>query len=369
MDGAEGIHIREMIRAFQSLGHTVTTFGPTARSHTQSAGLGGLVRRTLPQSAFELAAVAYNMPERYSVRRLLARTRPAFVYQRHALNDIGILQAARAAGIPSALEVNVLYSSRSLGEFEPLHFPRLARQMERKGLELADLVITVSSPLAALVRELAPNVRAVLVLPNGVDPQRFRPDIPGDAVRSRFGIPPRATVVGWCGIMRTWHRLELLLEAVRTTGYFLLLIGDGPARADIERLADRLGLNERVKFAGRVDQTEVPSHLAAIDIGVVADDLTGYASPMKLFEYMAMGKPIVAPDLANIRDVVTPHSEGLLFEPGSAASLALALSDLEDATVRTRLGEAGRRSVEKRTWPGNATQVLRRLGFPANARA
>jgi glycosyltransferase involved in cell wall biosynthesis len=326
LDGAEGIHVREMVRAFEALGHTVTTFGPAA-GRANGAGLASRVRRVLPQAGFELATIAYNLPERYSARRLLARTCPAFLYKRHALNDIGILQAARAARVPAVLEVNVLYSSRSLGEFEPLHFPRLARRTERKGLELADLVITVSSPLATLVKELSPNVRSLLVLPNGADPQRFRPDILGDAVRARFNIPPQATVVGWCGFMRSWHRIDLLLEAQRSSGQFLLLIGDGPTREDIAAQVREFGLETRVRFAGRVSEADIPGHLAAIDIGVVADDLTGYASPMKLFEYMGMGKPVVAPNLPNIRDVITHGVQGMLFEPGDAASLTAASAE------------------------------------------
>jgi glycosyltransferase involved in cell wall biosynthesis len=360
MDGAEGIHIREMIKAFEALGHTVVTSGPGASGgDARASGWRGVLRRTLPQGGFELATAAYNIPEWYSGRRLLARTRPAFVYKRHALNDIGMLHAARAAGVPSVLEVNVLYSSMSLGAFEPLHFSRLARHNERKGLELADVVITVSSPLAELVRELAPNLRAMLVLPNGVDPRRFHPDISGSAVRTRFAIPADAVVVGWCGIMRSWHRLELLLEALGTTRHFLLLVGDGPARDSIERQARAMGLEERVKFAGRVAADDVPTYLAAIDIGVVADDLTGYASPMKLLEYMAMGKPVVAPDLPNIRDLVAHGSEAQLFTPGDACSLAAGFRELNDAHVRQALGSRGRDRVEhERNWLSNAKRIL-----------
>jgi glycosyltransferase involved in cell wall biosynthesis len=159
--------------------------------------------------------------------------------------------------------------------------------------------------------------------------------------------------------MRPWHGLDVLLRAISMTNLSLMLIGDGPDRARIERVCQQLGLAHRVCFTGRVPQTSMPEHLAAVDIGVVADDQTQYASPMKLLEYMSMSKPVVAPDLPNIRDIVTDHDEGLLFEPGSAESLAERLTTLEDGALRARLGARGRLRVEAdRNWISNAQRVL-----------
>ncbi|HUE85079.1 MAG TPA: glycosyltransferase family 4 protein [Vicinamibacterales bacterium] len=360
LDGAEGIHIREMIHAFETLGHSVVMLSPgTAQSHGAAGRFGEMVRRRLPRAFFEAGTAAYNVAEWRSARRAMGKLRPAFLYKRHALNDVGVLHAARAASVPSVLEVNALYSSASLGQFEPLRFHRLARAAERKALELADLVVTVSSPLSALVREIAPRVRSVLVLPNGVDATRFDPAIAGATTRARFDLPASAVVAGWCGIMRSWHGLDLLLKAIAQTRCFLFFIGDGPERVHVERMARELGVHDRVRFAGRVPEADVPAYLAAIDVGVVADDLTRYASPMKLVEYMAMGKAVVAPDLPNIRDVLSDGVEGLFFEPGMPDSLARKLASLEDAALRQALGRRGRLRVEaERTWRANARQVL-----------
>ncbi len=361
LDGAEGIHIREMIRAFEAIGYHVTPLSPaaSARSGGEVATIPALARRVLAGRLFELAAAGYSISESRRGRRLMRDLRPDFLYKRHALNDVGMLSAARSAGVPSVLEVNVLYSSESLGQFEPLRFRRLGRAAERKALELADIVVTVSTPLKTLVLDIAPRARMVMVLPNGVDPVRFNPGIDAIALRAGYGFPDAAVVVGWCGMMRAWHGLDLLLDAVARTPYFLLFVGDGPERSNVEQRARAMGLGDRVRFAGRIAQTAVPEQLAAIDIGVVADDLTRYASPMKLLEYMAMGKPVVAPDLPNIRDVMADRSEGLLFEPGNAASLAAALQALADPEARRRLGACGRTRVENdRNWLANARRVL-----------
>ena len=358
LDGAEGVHITEMIRAFEALGHTVRSFAPGSATGRPGV-LPKLVRRVLPQSLFECAAAAHNVVERRRARDLIVRFRPAFVYKRHALNDVSILEAARESGTPSVLEVNALYSSEALQRFEPLRFRTLARKLERRALMLAEVVVAVSSPMRDLVHDIAPSANAI-VIPNGADPSRFSPAIDGTLVRRRFDLPAGQLIAGWSGILRSWHRLDLVLEVLKLRpSVVLVIIGDGPDRERIERAAAALGVSDRVRFVGRVPADQIAQHLAAIDVGIVADDRTGYASPMKLVEYMAMGKPVVAPDLPNIRDLVTSGTEGLLFAPGSAESLAACLDRLASPEVRTQLGQSGRAQVVSvRNWMANARLVL-----------
>ena len=104
----------------------------------------------------------------------------------------------------------------------------------------------------------------------------------------------------------------------------------------------------------------MPAHVAAMDAAVVAHDRTGVASPMKLLEYMAMAKPVVAPRLDNIRDVIDDGRNGLLFTPGDAADLARVLSALQqDPALGSRLGRAARETITTaRNWPAIAAQVV-----------
>jgi glycosyltransferase involved in cell wall biosynthesis len=372
LDGAEGIHIKEMIRAFETLGHQVVTCAPGSDGG-RPGWLPGLVRRALPQGLFECAAAAHSTIERRQARLLLERLRPAFVYKRHALNDFGMLEAARDTGIPSVLEVNALYSSDALQKFEPLRFRRLARVLEERAFNLASLVIAVSTPMQALIQQIATGSR-VLTLPNGVDPVQFSPSVDGTIVRRKYGLDPGQLVVGWSGVVRSWHGLDLVVKSFAyESAASLLVIGDGPHRKTIQDECANLGLGARVNFTGYVARNQMAEQLAAIDVGVVADDRTGYASPMKLLEYMAMGKAVVAPNLANIRDVMTDGVEGLLFKPGNARSLADCLSRLKSADLRETLGRCGRhRVVEQRNWLGNARSVVEAvnsLGAPRERRA
>src|SRR5204863_1249333 len=142
-DGAEGIHIHEMIEAFEGLGHSVhmqALAKPSARG-AGDAGLLATIRANLPPTLYECAALAYNIPEYLQFRRLLRRVRPDFVYKRHALYDVGAIGAARAEGVPVVLEVNRPYSARSYYEFEPLRFIHAAERLERTAFNDATLIV------------------------------------------------------------------------------------------------------------------------------------------------------------------------------------------------------------------------------------
>jgi glycosyltransferase involved in cell wall biosynthesis len=189
-------------------------------------------------------------------------------------------------------------------------------------------------------------------------------------VRRRYGLDGGLTV-GWSGILRTWHGLDTLLESVRSIPEVrVLLVGDGPARESVERLAAALGVAGRLTITGRVPHDLMPDYVAAMDVAVVADDRTGVASPMKLLEYMAMGRAIAAPRLENIRDVLTNEADGLLFEPGSAADLTRVLRRLvTDAPLRLRLGLRARVTVEQeRNWRRNAQIVLAAIDLAESTR-
>jgi glycosyltransferase involved in cell wall biosynthesis len=305
-DGAEGIHIEEMVRAFRDLGHEVHVIGLAASGGAAARRTWiSRVRALLPSLVFEAASMAGNVVEYFEVRRAIRELAPAFLYKRHARNDVAALWAARRAGVPAVLEVNCLFTGPGYREFEPLALEPMAVRLERRAMRLATLRLAVSSPLARLIESLA-GVAAV-VMPNGADPTRFDPAGARPAtVRGRYGLGD-ALVIGWTGVLREWHGLELLLDAVsRVPGARLLIVGDGPARTAVQSRAEALGIGERVIITGRVPHTEVPDHVAAMDVAVVAHDRTGVASPMKLLEYMAMAKAVVAPQLDNVRDVVEP---------------------------------------------------------------
>jgi glycosyltransferase involved in cell wall biosynthesis len=363
-DGAEGIHIREMIEAFRANGHDVVVRA-MAHSDVQGSGHQGIWKRLktlLPGGLFELAAVGYNVVDYVTFSRALRRHPPDFVYKRHALSDFGVILAARHQRIPVVLEVNRLYSSEQHARFERVRLKRLCRFCERLAVSEASVVAAVSSPLAGFVRALAKDPDKVMVLPNGANPVLFQPQADlRVSVRQELGWSD-AVVVGWAGILREWHGVDLLLQALaRVPNLRLLIIGDGPDRGRLESVIRSLDLAGRVRFTGRVSHAEVVRYIGAVDIAVSSADRTGYASPMKLLEYMAMERATVAPRSPNIEDLIDDEVDGLLFEPDNEEALATAVRRLAaDESLRLRLGRQARLKVTRfRNWQRNAEIVVR----------
>ncbi|MFC7542629.1 glycosyltransferase [Siccirubricoccus deserti] len=140
----------------------------------------------------------------------------------------------------------------------------------------------------------------------------------------------------------------------------LLVVGEGPARPGLELLAAELGIADRVRFTGLAERQAVPSLVAGFDIAL-QPAAVAYASPLKVFEYMAAGRAIVAPDQPNIREVLEHERTALLFEGGKPGAMWAAVKRLAtDPVLRARLGAAARAEVLARdlTWSGNARRAV-----------
>ncbi|MDZ7342952.1 MAG: glycosyltransferase family 4 protein, partial [candidate division KSB1 bacterium] len=204
------------------------------------------------------------------------------------------------------------------------------------------------------------------VVPNAVDPQRFATAKNGEAVRRHYQLQGKC-VVGFVGSLKPWHGTEILLTAVRAlheqaTHTHLLIVGDGPGRADLEMLAQAQGVNGAVTFTGNVPYDDIPNYIAAMDITVAPykPQENFYYSPIKIFEYMIMGKPVVAGKIGQVEEVIIDGETGVLFEPGNIEQLTAVLAKLAvDAPLCRRIGEQAKAWVQQeRTWDNNARQVM-----------
>jgi glycosyltransferase involved in cell wall biosynthesis len=362
-DAAEGIHIASMVEAFRKLGHEVKVFSlmPTGTGARAEKGrwLGRLVKR-LPRALYEIAEMGYNLKAYPELVRTIRRYRPQLIYDRYNLYNDCVMSAARATKVPAFLEVNTPYAyQRRI--YEQLSYPWLAARMEARTWRRADRVLVVSTPLKRVVMEAGVPADRIDVLPNGVDLDLFDPRLRAEPAGHEQGV----VRIGFVGSLRRWHGVELLLEAAeplaREGRARVVVVGDGPERAALEQQARERGIGSAVVFAGNVPHDRVPATIATFDIAVSPRSVF-YQSPMKILEYMAMKCAVVAPDAENIRDLVEPDREALLFRPDDLASLRDALNRLTgDPALRARLGEEARRGVEHRhTWLGNAQHVLGR---------
>ncbi len=209
----------------------------------------------------------------------------------------------------------------------------------------------------------------IVVNPNGVDVEEFRPGVGRDVVRRELDVADDATLAGFVGTFGPWHGVLTLAEAIALLppdkGLRFLLVGAGMFRDDVERIVSEAGRSQQVIFAGQVEHKKVPSLLDACDILLsphvpMNDGREFFGSPTKLFEYMAMGKAIVASRLGQIAEVLDDEKTALLIEPGDARQLAEAILRLSNSReLRERLGGAARRAaIERHTWKRNAQRVI-----------
>jgi glycosyltransferase involved in cell wall biosynthesis len=189
---------------------------------------------------------------------------------------------------------------------------------------------------------------------NGIVPAAFPP-----APARRAG----PLVLGFVGFVRDWHGLDTIIAALArpgAAGLHLLVVGEGPARAALEQQAAELGIADRVRFTGLAAHDAVPDLVAGFDIAL-QPRVVAYASPLKIFEYMAAGRAIVAPDQPNIREILEHERTALLFDPAEPDGAWQAIARLAaDADLRDRLGHAARAEITRRdyTWQGNAERIV-----------
>lgn len=356
----QAVHIRELTEALKARGHQVVMAGPGGGdAKPLDAKAGGALRSWLPAPLYEGAEYGYSWLALARLATLARNTRPDVIYERYNLFHHAGVWLKRRTGLPLILEINApLAEERSA--HGRLFWKSWARASERAIWRAADAALAVSGVLAERMRAAGVDEDKIHVVHNGVGPMFVETHDPYK-IRAQLGLKDK-TVLGFAGFMRDWHGLDRVLKfmaAQRRKDLHLLLVGDGPARPELEKQADELNLADQMTVAGVVQRDALPDYAAAFDIAL-QPAATAYASPLKLFEYMALGKAILAPDQANIREILSDGEDAMLFDPASADAFDKALLKLIDAPdLRGRLGAAARGSLIRRdfTWAGNAGRI------------
>jgi glycosyltransferase involved in cell wall biosynthesis len=333
----------------------------------------------------ESLVLSYNWRFARQARKLLAGAKPGAIYQRHGRFVIAGVLLARALRVPLILEYNA--SEVWMAEhWDPARFLPWIRLAEEVMLAGASVIVTVSEVLRLELIERGLPAERIFVNPNGVDPSKFRPDC-GDRekLRRRFGFEPQHVVATFAGTFGYWHGVEVLQKAIEQlfggilrsgapngaeNNLRFLFIGKGMLQAEMRaalRVYEERGL---VVFAGMIPHEEMPSYLNLADILLsphvpMPDGHPFFGSPTKLFEYMAMGKAIVASRLDQIEAVLEDNRTAVLVQPGNVDELAQAiLSVAANAELRTRLGRNAREAARtNHTWKRNAAIAMSAAGI------
>ncbi|MHC0063001.1 glycosyltransferase family 4 protein [Nostoc sp. UIC 10890] len=353
------IHVQEVIRALQKQGSQVTLFA-TRIGGELPADLANVVVHQLPaipkleRAAREQVALAIN-PD---LRLNLARFGPFdFIYERYSLWSYSAMEYAQAMGIPGLLEVNSPLITEQ-AQHRGLIDRESAEEVANRVFSAATALIAVSDAVKTYLMNYVDSSK-IHVIPNGVNPHRFS--------TLRPATQPETFTVGFVGTLKPWHGLPILTEAFsllhqRVPNAKLLIVGDGPERENLQMELAARGLDAHAQFTGAVNPDEVPQLLAAMDVAVApyAAQSDFYFSPLKVYEYMAAGLPVVVSQIGQLADLIDPEVNGILCPPGDAIALAEALEKLwRSPPFRHTLGQAARQTViANHTWDAIAQKIL-----------
>jgi glycosyltransferase involved in cell wall biosynthesis len=318
----------------------------------------------------EVRRLTGNRMWRAALQAAADRLDDPLVYSRHQGMSTAATEVASRSGLPLVLEWNA--SERwALQNFTraPDRLMRIAlplvSSIERSVVAQADVVAAVSEQAGQMALAAGARPESVITVPNAVDLTAV-----DEAVA---GIDPAAgpsLLVGWVGSFGAWHGTEVLIEAIARDerGARAVLIGDGIERGRCEDLVQRLGIADRVTFTGRLPHAETLRRLAGCDVlAAPTVPLSGgepfFGSPTKIFEYMALRRPIVVSRLGQPGEILADGSTALLVEPGSVDELAAAFGRLAGSPpLRSSLAEAARRVAEsEHTWEQRAREILAAL--------
>lgn len=333
-----------------------------------------------------LLEIIYN----FKLKKILEKDIKIYdaIYHRYTGNSFIAAYFAKKYSIPLILEFNssIVWSIKnwSVQQAFPKNFLRycfnrlirlpLTKKIEKYNLRYASIVTVVSNALKENLLKMGVAEFKILVNPNGVNPDKYSDKLIGIRIRKKLEIDNEMIVLGFIGTFGQWHGIMELAKAIilfyshypdmiHKTRF--LLIGDGILMPEVKKIISTSDNRDNVILTGLIDQNMAPEYLAACDIFLSPhipnkDGSKFFGSPTKLFEYMAMGKPIIASDLDQIGEILSHNIDAYLVEPGNVDQLAKAMKILaDDQNLRTRLEKKAREKVLKYyTWDKHVDRIL-----------
>jgi glycosyltransferase involved in cell wall biosynthesis len=374
MFGSQGcsVHVQEVLLAMLKRGAEVHVFA-TRLGDDITHDVAALQIHPLPRMAHkdptskEGTSLGMNETLRTALNRESEKEPFDLIYERYSLWSCAGMEFASEQHIASVLEVNAPlieeHSAQRTLENRPA-----AEEVAMRAFRSANVITAVSRELGHIL-EQHPSARGkVHVVPNAVNPARFLDATPCQSKDGKF-------IIGFVGSLGASHGFNTLIEsftnaAQQLPSARLLIVGDGPAREHLHRELAARDVIDRVQFAGAVLPEEIPGWLASMDVAIAPYPPVNrfYSSPLKLYEYMAAGLPVVASRIGQVAEVIEDGATGILIPPGNSVLFASALVRLYmQPELRRRLGSAARLAVRDHTWDQVVNYILSCAGTPALA--
>jgi glycosyltransferase involved in cell wall biosynthesis len=289
--------------------------------------------------------------------KAIKQFKPEFIYERYNLYQPAGIWASKLFNIPLILEVNapLVYERKT---YSGLSLVKFAKWIENYTWKNATHTLPVTDVLADHLRKVGVKEENITVIHNGVN-QHFIDEMLAKPINN----DKKEIVIGFTGFIHPWHGMDKALEAIakhKTLPLKLICVGNGDILPDLIKQAESLGITDKVEFAGLVTRDKVLNYVEQFDIAL-QPDVTDYASPLKMFEYMAVGSVIIAPDCPNIREILS-NETAIFFTKSEQASFITQLNKtIENINDLDNLRIAVKRSViEKRfVWQENAKRIIK----------
>jgi glycosyltransferase involved in cell wall biosynthesis len=366
-------HIRGFLYGLKSGGRTCRVFSGTPLA--QNAFENEIVAPpSRPYFFWEARALSFNFVFARGVQEYLASSAPEFLYQRHCRFSIAGALLSKRLKIPLILEYNGP-EGWIAEHWDPTPFRSLVSLCEELSLRCATRIIVVSEALRAELVERGIPADRIRVNPNAVDPDYFYPGRGREAGRKELDVEADEVLIGFAGSFSLWHGIQILEQAIvrllsnqPPRRLRFVLMGNGLLHGEMRSALAAYEKTGEVIFTGSIPSDKVADYLDASDILVsphipMPDGSRFFGSPTKLFEYMAMGKAIVASRLEQLAEVLEHDRTAWLVTPGDVNELAEAILRLGlDPAKREALGIAARHAaVESHSWSRNVSWALSEL--------
>jgi len=353
------VHVEELTNAFIEQGHELKFIAPSLNENSDFGHDGGFVtelKKLLPRALYELLELSYSLWIFIKLVIAIKQFKPEFIYERYNLYQPAGIWASKLFNIPLILEVNapLVYERKT---YSGLSLVKFAKWIENYTWNNATHTLPVTNVLAEHLRKVGVKDENITVIHNGVN-QTFIDEMLAKPIDSN----KKEIVIGFTGFIHPWHGMDKAIKAIaehKKLPLKLICVGDGDILPELKALVEELEIGDKIEFAGLVTRDKVLDYVQQFDIAL-QPDVTAYASPLKMFEYMAVGSVIIAPSCPNIREILNDDT-AMFFEKGNQESfikvLNIAIEQLDNFRG-LRENVKNRVLSEKFVWQKNASRII-----------
>jgi glycosyltransferase involved in cell wall biosynthesis len=369
-------HIREIINGFRLLGHEVLpvimggdTWNPEANNNSSSV-LKPVVKKLTPliiwQTVKDVNLLRFDNYAKKILEEKVQKFKPDIIYERGFYLMKSGSEIAKKYQIPHYLELNAPYEEEKIQLEGPSLLISKSHKITKHNLENAHKVIVVSSALKNYFSEKYHiDSKKIIITPNAINPDKIKQLNPDkiNSLKEKHNISDKDFIIGFVGSIFPYHGVDILLDAFTNISSVsdnlkLLIVGDGEVLPLLKKKAENLNLTSKVIFTGNVPPEEVYNYIELMDICVMAKS-NWYGSPVKIFEYGALGKAVIAPNTIPVKDVLINEINAIIVEPESDKIANALKKFFYDSNFRFQLGFNLKKTVlEKHTWLKMAEKIL-----------